>query len=113
MLKISLSYKSLKCWYDLKNATSLEVSYIEILNAILAEQWGVQVEKDCCRLVRRIRRLCSETHSKLKGKFGEAYSNICNTVREFEVRQGELVRISEVERGLKKMKPLKVKTSLF
>ena len=63
VLKISLSGKFLKCWYDLKNATSLKVSYIEILNAILTEQWGVQVEKDCCRLEGRIRRLCSETHS--------------------------------------------------
>ena len=104
VLKISLSCKSLKCWYDLKNATSLKVSYIEILNAILTEQWGVQVEKDCCRLEGRIRRLCSETHSKLKGKSGEIYIKICNTVREFKVRQGELVRISEVERDLKELK---------
>ena len=97
MLKISLSCKSLKCWYDLKNFTSLKVSYIDILNAILTEQWGVQVEKDCCRLEGRIRRLCSETHSKLKGQSGEANNKVCNTVREFEVRQGELVRISERE----------------
>jgi len=52
VLKISLSCKSLKCWYDLKNLTSLKISYIEIVNAILTEQWGVQVEKDCCRLER-------------------------------------------------------------
>jgi len=104
VLKISLSCKSLKCWYDLKNLTSLKISYIEIVNAILTEQWGVQVEKDCCRLEGRIRRLCSETHSKLKGQSGEAYTKLCNTVREFEVRQGELVRISQVERDLKELK---------
>ena len=104
MLKISLSCKSLKCWYDLKNFTSLKVSYIDILNAILTEQWGVQVEKDCCRLEGRIRRLCSETHSKLKGQSGEANNKVCNTVREFEVRQGELVRISEVERDLEELR---------
>jgi len=40
----------------------------------------------------------------LKGQSGEAYTKLCNTVREFEVRQGELVRISQVERDLKELK---------
>ena len=51
-----------------------------------------------------IRRLCSQTHSKLKGLSGEAYNKLCNTVREFKVRQGELLSITEVESDLKKLK---------
>lgn len=103
-LKISLPCKSLKVWYDLENATSLKVSYIEIVNTILAEQWGVQVKEDCCRLEGRIRRLCSETHNKLKGKSGKAYTKLCITVREFEVRQRELFKIIEMERDLNELK---------
>ena len=38
VLKISLSCKSLKCWYNLKKLTSLKVSFIEILNAVLTEK---------------------------------------------------------------------------
>ena len=104
VLKISLSCKSLKCSYNLKKLTSLKVSFIEILNAVLTEKLGVQVKKDCSRLEGRIRQLCSQTHSKLKGLSGEAYNKLCNMVREFKVRQGELLSITEVESNLKKLK---------
>ena len=49
-------------------------------------------------------RLCSETNSKLKGKSGEAYTKLCNMVKEFEVSQGELLKISEVEKDLNELK---------
>ena len=44
------------------------------------------------------------THSKLKGKSGEAYTKLCNTMREFEVWQGELLKISELERDFNELK---------
>lgn len=103
VLKIRLTCKCLKSWYDLKN-TCLEISYVQILNGLLAEKWGVKVREDCLRIEGRLRRICSETSSRFRGKSGDSYMKLCDTIREFEVRCGELVKIEKVEKELENTK---------
>lgn len=100
VLKVRLTSKCLKIWYDLKNGGSITISYIQILNSILSNQWGVKITEDCGRLEGRLRRLCSETNSKLKGMSGESYTKLADTVREIKVRESELFKLSEVEKKL-------------
>lgn len=96
VLKIQLTCQCLKSWYDFKNTEPLQISYCKILNAVLASKWGIKVKESCTRVEGRLRRLCSETRCKLKGKSGNAYVNFCKKTREIEIQRDELVDINEV-----------------
>lgn len=101
VLKVSFTCRCLQNLYDIKYTyATLKTSYINILNDLLAEQWGLKVKDDCSRLEGRLRRLCAETHAKFKGLTGDAHRKFSSTVRKIDIRHGELVSISEVEEKL-------------
>lgn len=100
VFRICFTCECLISWYHVKNSTAVANSYIEILNVFLSEKYGMKVKEDCSRLEGRLRRLCSETQSKITGKAGRNHQKFSSTVRQVDIRKGELVNINEVQKAL-------------
>ena len=97
---VNIPKEHLRSWYDLKEERGFlpQFSYVQILNALIAEQ-GIKFKEDCSRIDGLIRRSSSE----VKNKYRARVQFLCGA-RKFVIRQDELIKIGLIEKQIDEMR---------
>lgn len=102
---VNIQNEQLRSWYDLREGQGFltQFSYVEILNASIAEQ-SIKIKDDFTRIDGWIRRSCSNIKSKCRKLEGRARVQYLNEFRKIAIRRDEIVKVADTEEKINKMR---------
>ena len=93
---VHIPFEQLKSWYETKQTTLVDYSYVQILNEFIGKKYLLKIRENFSRGDECLRLNCTRVAKKFIGQKGRRRENLFTQVKSIAIRQDEISTVGSV-----------------